>query len=102
MLEFESVWFQRLNLKFDEQLSSFAFSFNLRRYSLNFMFWNAEAFEQDITEWSSLGTDGAIPTGRGTFFMFAGASAWLKGYERAVTGVYDGDGPPNLWTARPP
>ena len=28
----ESAWFQRLKLKYDKQLVSFAFSFNLRRY----------------------------------------------------------------------
>ena len=33
-MRFARAWFQRLKLKYDEQLSNFAFKFNLRRYSL--------------------------------------------------------------------
>jgi hypothetical protein len=29
-----AAWFQRLKLKYDKMLSSFAFKFNLRRYSM--------------------------------------------------------------------
>jgi len=34
VLRAQRLWFQCLKLQYDEQLSSFAFSFNLRRYNM--------------------------------------------------------------------
>jgi hypothetical protein len=47
-LSVESTWFQRLNPKYDEPFSNFAFNFNLRRYSKD------EALDQltvDVTKY---------------------------------------------------
>jgi hypothetical protein len=72
----------------------------MRRYSPGFMFFDAVAFDANITTWAT--TEGLTSNG-----MFSGATAWLVKYERDSDGAEDhlsddtvDNGPPSAWSEK--
>jgi len=63
----------------------------MRRYSPDFMFLNAAAFDANITSW-------ATAEGLDSVGMFSGATAWLHKYVCATdVAGNEFDGPPGAW-----
>ena len=59
-----------------------------------YMFYNATAFNQDITIWNSSSVSSSSN-------MFQNATAWLAGYKRIVNST-SVDGPASNWSKIPP